>query len=151
MYEYKAIVTNVVDGDTVDVDIDLGFGVWIRDERIRLMGIDTAETRTSNATEKSWGIAAKDLVTSLTGSNKSVIIKTEKDKSGKYGRILGTIELVLDGKTVNLNELLVEEKLAVPYLGGNRDDNREAFGIWEYWSIDYDEYLAQKALQESGE
>ena len=62
MYEYKCKMVKVVDGDTVDVDIDLGFGVWMRDQRIRLYGIDTPESRTSDDKEKVYGLAAKDFV-----------------------------------------------------------------------------------------
>mgnify|MGYP001626851200 CR=1 FL=1 len=63
MYEYRANLVKVVDGDTVDVDIDLGFGVWLRDERVRIMGIDTPESRTRDQVEKLFGLAAKNRVT----------------------------------------------------------------------------------------
>ena len=59
MYEYKANVVKIVDGDTVDVNIDLGFGVWMMDERVRIMGIDTPESRTRDKVEKLFGLAAK--------------------------------------------------------------------------------------------
>ena len=65
MYEYRANLVKVVDGDTVDVDIDLGFGVWLRDERVRIMGIDTPESRTRDKVEKLFGLAAKDRVKSM--------------------------------------------------------------------------------------
>jgi len=67
MYEYKCKIVKIVDGDTVDIDLDLGFGVWLRDERVRIMGIDTPESRTSDAMEKIFGQAAKDRLNSLLG------------------------------------------------------------------------------------
>lgn len=141
MYEYKAIVVNVVDGDTVDLDIDLGFGTWIKNERVRLTGIDTAESRTRNLTEKSWGLAAKQRIIDLTSSEEFVILKTLKDETGKYGRVLGTL---YTPNGVNINELLVEEHFAVPYTGGNRDENRELHNIWEYWNVDYTEWSSNQ-------
>ena len=69
MYEYKCKIIKVVDGDTVDVDLDLGFGVWLRDERVRIMGIDTPESRTSDKVEKQFGLAAKNRLISLLGDS----------------------------------------------------------------------------------
>ena len=69
MYEYKCKIVKVVDGDTVDVDIDLGFGCWLRDERVRIMGIDTPESRTSDKVEKIFGLKAKERLNSLLGAN----------------------------------------------------------------------------------
>jgi len=65
MYEYKALINRVVDGDTVDIDIDLGFGIWMKDERVRVMGIETPESRTSDKMEKAFGLAAKDRLKEL--------------------------------------------------------------------------------------
>ena len=92
MYEYKATLLKVVDGDTVDVDIDLGFGVCLRNERVRIMGIDTPESRTRNKIEKLFGIAAKKRLEQLL--TKDVVLKTFKSPDGedakeKFGRILG--------------------------------------------------------------
>ena len=67
MYEYKCKIVKIVDGDTVDIDLDLGFGVWLRDERVRIMGIDTPESRTSDKIEKIFGLASKDRLNSLLG------------------------------------------------------------------------------------
>ena len=78
MYEYKCKLVKVVDGDTIDIDIDLGFGVWLQKQRIRLYGIDTPESRTSDATEKIYGMAAKEFLTKLTNSG-GWTIKTHKD------------------------------------------------------------------------
>ena len=117
MYEYKCIVVKVVDGDTVDVDIDLGFGVWMKNQRIRMYGIDAPESRTSNKNEKMYGIAAKKFLIGML-DDKELILKTHKDAKGKYGRILG--EIICDG--VNINEVMVEEHLAVAYFGQSKEE-----------------------------
>ena len=98
MHTYKCTILRVVDGDTVDVDIDLGFGVWMRKERVRLLGIDTPESRTSDKVEKVYGNLAKDFVKSYLPVGSSQTLQTEKDKTGKFGRILGRF-LVYDNVT----------------------------------------------------
>jgi micrococcal nuclease len=122
MYEYRVKVIKVVDGDTVDVDIDLGFGVWLKDERVRIMGIDTPESRTSDKTEKVFGLAAKARLKELLG--KQTILKTQVDKSGedmkgKFGRILGDF-IGTDGRLVT--EVMIEEGHCVPYFGGSKEE-----------------------------
>jgi micrococcal nuclease len=91
MYDYKCNVVRVVDGDTVDVDIDLGFGIWMRDERVRVMGIDTPESRTRDLVEKQFGLAAKERLKSLLGESsvlRTMVSKSGEDMKGKFGRIL---------------------------------------------------------------
>lgn len=122
MYEYRAHVNRVVDGDTVDVDIDLGFGIVLTDERVRIMGIDTPESRTSDKVEKIFGLASKDRLKSLLG--KTTILKTQvakdgEDMKGKFGRILGDF-LTDDGRSVS--QVLIEEGHAVKYHGQNKAD-----------------------------
>ena len=122
MYEYRAYVTRVVDGDTVDVDIDLGFGVILKDERVRIMGIDTPESRTSDAVEKLFGLAAKDRLKELLG--KECILKTQinkdgEDMKGKFGRILGDF-VAKDGRMVT--DILIEEGHCVAYFGGSKEE-----------------------------
>lgn len=122
MYEYRAKVNKIVDGDTVDVDIDLGFGVWLHDERVRIMGIDTPESRTSDEVEKVFGIAAKNRLKELLGE--TAILKTQVDKSGedakgKFGRILGDF-VAPDGRMVT--EIMIEEGHCVPYFGGSKEE-----------------------------
>ena len=121
MYEYKCKMVKVVDGDTVDVDIDLGFGVWMRDQRIRLYGIDTPESRTSDDQEKVYGLAAKDFVVKWTNAG-DLSLKTFKDDRGKFGRRLG--EIWYGGKH-NVNQLLVDNHHAVRYHGQSKDDIAE--------------------------
>jgi|TARA_B100000085_G_C18193289_1_gene370535 micrococcal nuclease len=122
MYEYRARVIKVVDGDTVDVDIDLGFGVWLKDERVRIMGIDTPESRTRDKVEKKFGLAAKARLKELLGATpilKTQVGKGGEDMKGKFGRILGDF-LTEDGK--KCGELLVKEGHAVKYMGGAKED-----------------------------
>ena len=121
MYEYKVNILKVVDGDTVDVDIDLGFGVWLRNERVRIVGIDCPESRTSDRIEKVFGEAAKQRVTSLLSSEATLISQISKmgeNMKGKFGRILG------DFKTINdqiISTTLMEEGHAVAYSGGDKE------------------------------
>jgi micrococcal nuclease len=121
MYKYRCKVLRVVDGDTVDVDIDLGFGIWVHRERIRVMGIDTPESRTRDLTEKAFGLAAKEFVKSLMPIGSSQIIKTQKDKTGKFGRVLG--DFIIEGKL--LTEHMIENYHAVPYHGENKESTQE--------------------------
>ena len=116
MYEYNIKkVTKVVDGDTIDVDIDLGFNISFA-QRVRLAGIDTPESRTKDLREKALGLEVKNKVKSAIESAKTVIIKTElPDSTEKYGRILGWV--YLDGAAKSLNEQLIEEGYAWGYMG----------------------------------
>lgn len=106
MYEYRAYVRRVYDGDTITVDIDLGFGVCLQKQKIRLAGIDTPEIR---GKEKAEGIKSRDALRGKI-SNKWVIIKTAKDKKGKYGRWIGEVWL----EKTNVNQWLLAEGLAKP-------------------------------------
>ena len=122
MYTYKIELIRVVDGDTIDAYIDLGFDVKIK-KRIRLMGINSPESRTRDLEEKARGLAAKDrLKNILEGAN---MIQLNSYGVGKYGRCLGELHVdVVDGKEcltlVNVNELLIKEGHAVEYDGGKR-------------------------------
>ena len=118
MYKYRCKILRVVDGDTVDVDIDLGFGVWLHKERIRIMGIDTPETRTRDLVEKQFGLLAKEFVKELMPVGSSQTIMTTKDKTGKFGRILG--DFSIDDKL--FTEITIEKNLAVRYHGQSKDD-----------------------------
>ena len=89
MYEYRCRIDRVIDGDTVDVDIDLGFGVWLRKERVRMYGIDTPESRTRDLEEKKYGLAAKAFVLAFLPVDSMQTLRTRKDGKGKFGRILG--------------------------------------------------------------
>ena len=120
--EYDVTVVKVVDGDTVDVDIDLGFGICLKDERVRIMGIDTPESRTSDKVEKVFGLAAKNRLYSLLEKDAKLITTEDKsgeDMKGKFGRILGDFRAA-DGRLVT--EIMIEEGHCVAYFGGSKDD-----------------------------
>jgi len=141
-YIYRCTVTRVVDGDTVDADIDLGFNLFTKD-RIRLMGMDTPESRTRNLKEKSLGLASKARLKELLKAaapikgkrgKKSVFLQTSKQGKGKFGRILGA--LWVNGE--NLNEVLIAENHARPYFGGSKGEfgpwTKEVDGVWYRWT-----------------
>ena len=117
MYEYNCTVDRVVDGDTIDVVLDLGFSVLYK-SRVRLFGIDTPESRTRNKDEKARGKMASKYLEDAVNSGE-VVIRTElKDSRGKFGRVLGTV--VVDG--VDINQAMCKAHLAVPYFGQSKDD-----------------------------
>ena len=122
MYQYEAKLDRVVDGDTIDVVIDLGFDVFIK-KRIRLVGIDTPECRTRDLEEKARGLAVKARVIAILKENIKFVL--ESTELGKYGRVLGKIHIsILDGvellTQVCLNDQLIKEKHATAYFGGKR-------------------------------
>jgi micrococcal nuclease len=120
--EYDVVVVKIVDGDTVDVDIDLGFGVTLRDERVRIMGIDTPESRTRDKVEDLFGEAAKERLKVLMKDGGKLITTEDRkgeDMKGKFGRILGDFRIG-DGRKVT--DILIEEGHAVAYFGGSKDE-----------------------------
>lgn len=129
MYEYNCKVVRVVDGDTVDVDIDLGFGLVYAKQRIRLYGIDTPESRTRNRTEKKFGLYAKEFLTEELRKGEesgTLILKTRIDGKGKFGRILGTfVRLEEDYMWVDINDLMIGERIGVAYHGQSKKDIQE--------------------------
>jgi micrococcal nuclease len=123
--EYDVVVLKVVDGDTVDVDIDLGFGVTLKDERVRIMGIDTPESRTSDRVEDLFGEAAKARLKELMHDGGKLITTEDKngeDMKGKFGRILGDFYVQHNGDRRRVTDILIEEGHCVPYFGGSKDD-----------------------------
>ena len=123
MYEYKCKLVKVVDGDTIDVDIDLGFGVWMRNQRIRLYGIDTPESRTRDLNEKKYGLMAKEYLKERISNG--AILKTRLDGKGKYGRILGEF-IVLDNEVrVNVNQEMIDNHYGVAYYGKSKKEIAE--------------------------
>jgi micrococcal nuclease len=119
MYEYHVKKVNkIVDGDTIDVDIDLGFDISFS-SRVRLAGIDTPESRTTDKAEKVLGLEVKEKLKRDIEKAKSIVIKTEKmDSSEKYGRILGW--LYLDGAELSVNEALIAGGYAWAYMGDTK-------------------------------
>lgn len=125
MYEYRCKVVHIVDGDTVDVDIDLGFGVWLHKERVRLFGIDTPESRTRDLEEKKYGLAAKDFITNMLDDSGGIILKTHKDGTGKFGRILGELWRTTDFADKSINQYMIEKHHAVEYHGQSKEEIAE--------------------------
>ena len=126
MYEYRAQIVKVVDGDTVDCYIELGFGVVLADERVRIMGIDTPESRTSDKVEKVFGLATKKRLKELLGKEcilKTQIAKNGEDMKGKFGSIIGDF-IMEDDRMVT--EVMADEGHFVPYYGGSKDETQSA-------------------------
>ena len=116
---YRCVIQRIVDGDTVDIDIDLGFGIWLRKERVRVAGIDTPEKRTRDKVEKVFGLAATAKAHELVPEGSECIIITRRDKAGKYGRTMGDF-VMQDGRLYT--EVMVETHHAVPYEGQAKSD-----------------------------
>jgi micrococcal nuclease len=125
MYEYYVRkVENIVDGDTIDVLIDLGFDILFQ-SRVRLAGIDTPESRTKDLKEKALGLESKEYLKKYLKDAKSVVIKTEKmDSSEKYGRILGWV--YVNGETESLNDKMINDGYAWGYMGDTKVKDFEA-------------------------
>ena len=114
-------IHKVVDGDTIDADIDLGFDISLT-KRIRLAGVDTPESRTSDANEKKYGLDSKDWLKHRLEFAKDIIIKTElPDSTEKYGRIIG--HLFINGEETSLNDQMIVEGYAWTYDGGTKKKN----------------------------
>jgi micrococcal nuclease len=130
--EYDVTVIKVVDGDTVDVDIDLGFGVCLKDERVRIMGIDTPESRTSDRVEDLFGEAAKARLKELMKHGGKLITTEDKsgeDMKGKFGRILGDFKVEYNGEMKRVTEIMEAEGHCVPYFGGSKQDTQAAHEV----------------------
>ena len=123
MYSYKVKeIAKVVDGDTVDLVIDLGFGLY-KKERVRVAGIDSPESRTRDKEEKVYGLEAKAYLMGILESAETIIVETEKD--GKYGRMLGW--LYVDDNDQSVNHLMIEAGYAWAYSGGTKDTRADRF------------------------
>ena len=119
MYEYFCKIQRVVDGDTVDISVNLGFDIW-HNARVRMMGIDTPESRTSNLEEKALGLASKARLKELLKGQK-VRLECSKEGKGKFGRILADVVTIdKEGNEININNRLIEEGHARPYYGGKK-------------------------------
>ena len=118
MFTYKCYVTRIVDGDTIDVDIDLGFGMIYKKQRVRLMAIDTPESRTRDLEEKFYGKQSKYFLQDLLEANDMKCRLISHDK-GKFGRILG--EIFVDAHEASVNDVLIANHHAVPYYGDSKE------------------------------
>ena len=117
MYRYKVDVRRVVDGDTVDVDVDLGFGMIYKKQRVRMLGIDTPESRTRDLVEKKFGKASKAHLTKILESGDIEMFSHDR---GKFGRILGN--LYHGSSSYSINQQMIDEHHAVAYTGGNKEE-----------------------------
>ena len=122
MYKYRCKLKKVVDGDTVDIDIDLGFEVWLKNQRVRLYGVDTPESRTRDKEEKKYGLAAKAELKVLLDDDDIKLVTKKYDAKGKFGRILGDFFV----KGVTVSSVMIERHHAVAYHGQSKEDIREA-------------------------
>ena len=118
MYEYKVKVLRVVDGDTIDVDVQLGFDVILSKQRVRLHGIDTPESRTRNKEEKIRGLLSKEYLRDMCFEGSTVRLQSKE--RGKFGRILGI--LYADNNSISVNQQMIDDGFAVPYTGGNNEE-----------------------------
>lgn len=110
-YIYKAVIVKIIDGDTIDVDIDLGFNIWMKNQRLRLTGIDTPEL---SGIERTAGLQVKAYVQNILPIGSGVVLQTKKDSKEKYGRWLATV-WYFDGSTwINLNQSLLDQNMALP-------------------------------------
>ena len=144
MHEYNCTIRRVVDGDTVDVDIDLGFDMWIHNERVRLFGIDTPESRTRDLEEKKAGLFAKDVVLHYLPEGSKQVLRTHKDKVGKYGRVLGEFVIYdsLADRQTTINQFMIDHKIGVEYSGKSKDEIVEQH-------IENRKYLEEKHMFET--
>ena len=151
MYEYRVKIIKVIDGDTVDVDIDLGFGITLTDERVRIMGIDTPESRTRDKVEKVFGKAAKQALLDMLGETsilKTQINRDGEDMKGKFGRILGDFIVDRHGESISVVKALIEDGHAVDYYGGSKDEIQAAHMVNRKRLID--EGLIDMSYEEAG-
>ena len=140
MHEYNCTIRRVVDGDTVDVDIDLGFGIWVHNERVRLYGIDTPESRTRDLEEKKAGLFAKQVVLHYLPEGSKQVLRTH----GKYGRVLGEF-VMYDGdqdRQTTINEFMIRHRIGVEYDGKSKDEIKQQ-------QLDNRKYLEDNNMYES--
>jgi micrococcal nuclease len=122
-FQYRGRVVRVIDGDSVEVDIDLGFHTWIVKRNVRLKNLDAEESRTRDMIEKQFGYLAKSVVEGLLPAGCNILIETDLDDEDKFGRVLGTI-IAPDG--TNVNEYMLDNRYATAYEGQSKDDIQAA-------------------------
>ena len=122
MYEYRSTLLRIVDGDTVDCDIDLGFGIVLTNQRIRLYGIDTPESRTRDLEEKKCGKLAAKYIEDHIEIASTFTLRSRLDSKGKYGRILGELICYIPefDREMSINKVMVQKHLAVEYHGQSK-------------------------------
>jgi len=128
MYEYKCKMLKIIDGDTVDIDIDLGFDIILSNQRVRLYGIDTPESRTRDLEEKKFGLLSKNYIQQYLPVGSIQTLVTEKDDArGKFGRILGKFKVYdnIEDRQKFLHEMMIRDHMAVSYFGQSKKDIAE--------------------------
>jgi len=146
-YEYNADVVRVIDGDTVVLNIDLGFDVKLCDQSVRLLGVDAPESRTSDKIEKTFGLLSKCFVQNfIENCEGKVIVRTYLDDRGKFGRILG--EIINPNSKENLNESLIQNGYAVRYFGESKESIEKMHILNRKKLID--EGISKLTYQEAG-
>ena len=124
-YEYNAKLVRVIDGDSIVVSIDLGFGVWFNNQSIRMYGVDAPESRTRDEVEKVYGLLAKQYL--IDRCPESFVIRTHADGKGKYGRILGEVICYVPefDREMSINDAMIKQHLVAPYYGQSKEDIKE--------------------------
>ena len=125
MYEYIIKLNRVIDGDTIVADIDLGFDVWLKDQYIRLSGVDTPELKSKDKAHRAAGLLAKTKLTEFLSSARGLLLKSEnfQPEDDKYGRILGTI---ITDRDENVNHYLLNNRYGAEYNGQNKGEIMKA-------------------------
>jgi micrococcal nuclease len=121
---FRVTVNRVIDGDTLDVSFYLGLGIWLNTQRVRLLGINTPETR---GVERPLGLKVKEYLTDAIERAEEVVCKTDEGAKGKYGRFLVVVFVKLDGKWINVNDELTRQGAAVEYMASDASDAKQVF------------------------
>jgi micrococcal nuclease len=150
MYTYRCVVRRIVDGDTVDVDIDLGFDIWIKNQRIRLYDVDAPETYTSDKVEEHFGEITHSFVSSLLRVGESYKLYSREYHPEKYGRILGDFEVYVNDSWTTLTKFLLDEHLAVKYDDANGGKERMDRNHLENRRILIEEGVSNMSFEQAG-
>jgi len=121
---FRVNVDRVIDGDTMDVSFYLGLGIWLNTQRVRLLGINTPETR---GVERPLGLKVKNYLTDAVNRAEEVVVKTDEGEKGKYGRFLVVVFVKLDGKWINVNKELIKQGAAVEYMASASSEVKMVF------------------------
>ena len=124
-YVFNATVLKIIDGDRIDVDVDLGWNISVVNQRIRLFGVDCPESRTRDLEEKKYGLLAKSFLIKMLEDKGGIVLKTHKDAEGKFGRVLGELWRTTDFADNSINDYMIEKHHAVAYHGQSKQEIAE--------------------------